>query len=261
MKKKHNHNKASSQVQTVDRVSAILNCFSLNEAQLSMTEISKRIGLTTSTTHRLLSSLEQNGLLSRAPDGRRFVLGYHFLYWASIVKSSTSIQQQARPLLEQLAKITGETAVLTVREGNWAIYLDRVDSTQPLRQTMPIGQRIPLHAGSSAKILLAYLERDEIEQIIGDMGLPYLLTNTITEAERLHQELAKIRRQGYATSFEERDLGTAGLTAPVFSNGAHIVAGIGIVGPIIRLSPAVIESYIDPVTAIAQRLSRLQGAR
>ncbi len=261
MKKKSNHNKASSQVQTVDRILTILNCFSLNEPQLSMTEISQRIGLTTSTTHRLLSSLEQNGLLSRAPDGRRFVLGYQFLYWASIVKHSTSLQEQARPLLEDLAKRTGETAVLTVREGNWAIYLDRVDSTQPLRQTMPIGQRIPLHAGSSAKILLAYLQRDEIDHIISEMGLPSLLANTITEAERLHQELAKIRQQGYATSFEERDKGTAGLTAPVFGNGANIVAGIGIVGPMIRLSPQVIQSYIEAVTSTAQRLSRLQGSR
>ncbi len=170
----------TSSVQTADRICQILDCFSKNSPQLGMTEISKLIGLSTSTTHRLLGAMEQNGFLSRGVDGKKYKLGHRLLHWAAIAQSSTSIQLQARPLLEEIAKKTGETAVLTMRDGNWAVCVDRVDSPNPLRLTMALGKHIPLHAGSSAKILLAWQTQTEIEAVIDEVGLPRLLDNTIT---------------------------------------------------------------------------------
>ncbi len=248
-----------SKVQTIDRLMMILNCFSEQKPILSMTDISKRIELTTSTTHRLLSSMELHGLLSRAPDGRRYMLGYKFLGWASIVEKSSTLQQQARPLLHALSNQTGETSVLMVRDGAWAVCLDRVDSAQSLRLAMTVGQRIPLHAGSSAKILLAFLESKEIVSWVEQHGLPTVEKNTITEPETFYANLKEIREQGYAISFQERDPGAAGLTAPIYNNTNQVIAGLGIVGPVTRLTPERIKQYIPIVLSFAQRLSRLQG--
>ena len=248
-----------SQVQTIDRLAIILDCFSAQEPQLSMTEISKRIGLGTSTTHRLLVSMESHGFLSRAPDGKRYTLGYKFLHWASTVEKSSSLQQQARPLLENLAKESGETAVLMVRDGPWAVCMDRVDSAQPLRLAMTVGQRIPLHAGSSAKILLAYADPAEIESHIAEHGLPPVGENTITDPKKLHDNLAQIRERGYAISLQERDPGAAGLTAPIFNSTDQIIAGLGIVGPVTRLTPDLLQTHLSLVLSAAQNLSRLQG--
>ncbi len=249
----------SSSVQTADRISQILDCFTKAKPQLGMTEISKLIDLSTSTTHRLLGAMEQNGLLVRAPDGKKYALGHRLLYWASIAQTSTPIQQQARPLLEQLARETRETAVLTIRDGDWAVCIDRVDSPNSLLQTMALGKRIPLHAGSSAKVLLAWLPADEINQVIDAVGLSQLLDNTITQLPHLLQDLAQIRSQGYAVSFEERDPGTAGLTMPVFDHRGSVVAGMGIVGPTVRLSVDNITDHLRTLTPLAQQLSTYQG--
>lgn len=259
MTKPTNSTAQISSVQTADRISQILDCFSKSRPQLSMTEISKMIELSTSTTHRLLGAMEQNGLLSRALDGKRYKLGHRLLHWAAIAQASTSIQLQARPLLEEIARVTRETAVLTMRDGNWAVCVDRVDSPNPLLLTMALGKRIPLHAGSSAKVLLAWQTQTEIEKVINEVGLPRLLNNTITELPRLLTDLEVIRNQGFAVSFEERDPGTAGLTVPVFDSRGKVVAGMGIVGPTLRLSAESIQSHLPALQAHAKRLSTLQG--
>ena len=246
-------------VQTIDRLMLILNCFSDHEPELSMTDISQRIGLTTSTTHRLLTSMAFHGLLSRAPDGRRYRPGYKFIHLAAIIEQSDTLQQQARPLLESLSKETGETAVLMVRDNQWAVCLDRVDSAQSLRLAMTVGERIPLHAGSSAKILLAYLEPAEIEAYITTHGLPAIGKNTITDPQTLRQNLQQIRQQGVAISIQERDPGAAGLTAPIFDQAEQMIAAIGIVGPVSRLTPPLITKYKPRVQQAAAQLSQQQG--
>lgn len=245
-----------SNVQTIDRLHMILNCFSEQEPQLSMTEISQRIGLTTSTTHRLMSSMEQHGMLSRSPDGKAYLLGYRFTYWASIVEKSNTLQKQARPLLESLSKTTGETAVLMIRDSHWAVCIDRVDSSQSLRLAMDIGKRIPLHAGSSAKIFLAFMPQTEIEAYIENQGLPQVATNTITDKTALLKELAQVREAGYATSFEERDPDAAGLTVPIFNGADQIIAAIGIVGPVSRLTSELMRSHLPILKATAEKLSQ-----
>ena len=224
-----------------------------------MTEISKQVGLTTSTTHRLLASMESHGLLNRAADERRYQLGYRFLHWAAVVEKGSSLQQQARPILESLSKETGETAVLMVRDKEWAVCIDRIDSSQSLRLAMTVGQRIPLHAGSSAKILLAYLDSEELKTVVELNKLLPIGQNTITDPAKLTENLQQIREQGYAISFQERDPGAAGLTAPVFNQAHQIVAGLGIVGPVSRLTIDLIEHYRPLVLSYAESLSRLQG--
>ena len=251
----NNISSSVSQVQTIDRVYAILNCFSRREPYLGLTEISTRIELPKSTTHRLVSSMEHHGFLVRAPDGRRYALGYQFLRWASIVETSLDLREQARPLLEKLSNQSDETAVLTVRDGDWAVCLDKVDSSRPVRLEMTVGKRINLHAGSSAKMLMAYLEPEEIERIIREIGLPKLEENTITDPQRLREELAHIRAVGYAISFEERDPEAAGVTAPVFNSHHQVVAALGIVGPISRITPDRIPEFVKLVTQFAQQFS------
>jgi len=246
-----------SQVQTIDRLLLILDCFTEQEAQLSMTEISRRLGLTTSTAHRLLSSLEFHGLLSRAADGRSYMLGFRFLHWASIVEKSNVLQLQARPILDAISKETGETAVLMVRDGSWAVCLDRVDSPQSLRIAMSVGQRIPLHAGSSAKILLAHCQPQEIDTIIEEHGLPIVGVNTITDPQKLQADLAQICSDGYAYSIQERDPDAAGLTVAVANGNHEIIAGLGIVGPMTRLTPDVVEGQLAIVTDYAMKLSNM----
>ena len=198
-------------------------------------------------------------MLSRSPNGREYMLGYRFAHWASIVENSNMLQKQARPLLEALSIETGETAVLMVRDQQWAVCVERVDSSQLLRLAMNVGQRIPLHAGSSAKILLAFLKPEEIQHYIETRGLSPVAINTITDPKRLVEDLANIREKKYAVSFQERDLGAVGLTLPIYNAMHQVIAGIGIVGPVGRLTLETIEVHLPLVRKSAEKLSRLQG--
>jgi IclR family KDG regulon transcriptional repressor len=252
---------SASQVRTVDRMHAILSCFSQDEPFLSLSQISERLGLSKSTTHRLLSSMVHNGFLSRMPNERTYCLGYQFMCWASIVENALDLRDLARPFLEELNRITGETAILTVRDDHWAVCLEKVESRKAVRLAMTVGSRRWLHAGASAKVLMAYLGPEAIEEAISGTGLPRIMHNTITEPQALYEELESIRALGYATSFEETDQGAMGVAAPVFDRSNRVVAGIGIAGPISRWSHDDIPELAGMVTAAARRLSAHLGQR
>jgi DNA-binding IclR family transcriptional regulator len=248
-----------SRVQVIDRLAEILRCFTPTTPLLTYSQIVARTGLSKATAHRLLTAMEDNGLIRRVQKGGAYALGYQMLRWASIAQQSNDLPAQARPLLEDLVARTGETAVLMIRDGERALCLDRLDSPQPLRLSIAIGDRVMLHAGSSAKIFLAYLDAAELERIVAQVGLPRFSEHTITDLDVLRSELAHIRVQGYASSFEERDAGAAGVTAPVFDSLGDLVAALGIVGPITRVRPETITALAEAVTGCAARLSRALG--
>lgn len=248
-----------SQVQSIDRVGDIMRCFSYQEPVLSLSQVAKRVGLAKSTTHRLLSSMVYNGLLRQVAASSQYALGYQLLHWAAIAQQSLDVRGQARPLLEALAGHTNETVVLMTRDGNHAVCIDKIDSTQPLRLAMTVGERVWLHAGSSAKVLMAYLASEELAAIIQQQGLPPLLENTITDPQTLQSELACIRQQGYATSSEERDRGAAGIAAPIFDSTHRVIAGVGIVGPVSRVLGEHQAQLIDTVVQTAQQISIAMG--
>jgi DNA-binding IclR family transcriptional regulator len=249
----------SSQVQSIDRVGDILRCFSLREPVLSLAQIVKQVGLAKSTVHRLIGAMIHNGLL-RPVGTAQYALGYSMLHWASIAQAALEVRSQAQPFLVALAAETSETVVLMTRDGNFAVCIDKIDSPQPLRIAISVGERIWLHAGSSAKILMAYLTPAEIAAVIGDQGLPAMLPNTITDSQALQAELAQIRQQGYAVSSEERDRGAAGIAAPIFDNAHQVIAGVGIIGPVFRVMGEQQAQQIERVVTTAARISQAMGA-
>jgi IclR family KDG regulon transcriptional repressor len=249
---------ASSAVRTVDRIAAILECFTPREPYLSMSEISERLGLAKSTAHRLLSSMVENGFLSRAPD-RTYSLGYQFIYWASIVQSEFDLGELAHPFLERLNGATGETAILTVLEDRWVVCVEKVESTQAVRLVMPIGKRRYPHAGASAKILMAYMPPEAIAEAISATGLPRLMKNTITDPDELRRELEGVRQRSYATSFEETDEGTMGVAAAVFDRSGSVLAGIGVACPMSRCALEDVPGLARLVTRAARDMSDALG--
>lgn len=244
----------------MDRVAAILGCFSGGESFLSLSEISERLDLAKSTAHRLLASMVENGFLSRGPD-RSYGLGYQFIYWASIAKGAFDLRDVARPFLERLNAATGETAILTVLEDRWVVCVEKVESRRAVRLAMPIGKRRYPHAGASAKILMAHMPAEEIAEAISSLGLPRLMTNTITDPAKLQEELERVRERGFATSFEETDEGTMGVAAPILDRSRAAVAGIGVACPMSRCLQDDVPELARLVTGVAQEMSARLGGR
>jgi DNA-binding IclR family transcriptional regulator len=243
-------------VKTVDRLVRILDAFSSEQASWSLADLSAHLDLPKSTLHRFLMSLEAHGILRRDTDDKRWCLGYRLFVWGSLAAESTGLRHLARPFMRHLVAATGETVILTTYYEQEVICIEKVETNRSVRMTMDVGTRRPLHAGASSKALMAYLPPDEVQSII-DQGLSKACINTITDPNVLEDELAKIRRQGYAESQQETDLGAWGVATPVFDGRGDVIAAIGIAGPSSRMSNELVESYVALCKDASQKITRL----
>jgi len=247
----------SSSVKTVDRLVKILDSFSRGRPTWSLAELSAHLGLPKSTLHRFLVSLEYHGVLRRDPGDLRWRLGYRLYLWGSLAAESTDLHQIARPIMRDLVAAAQETAILTVYHERQVTCVERVETSLPVRLTLDRGTHHLPHAGASSKVLMAYLPEEEIQAIICDQGLPKLCTNTITDPDELIAELAKIRRQGYAQSLEETDLGAWGIATPIYDRNGEVVAAIGVAGPSSRFTADVAQRDVKLCCEAARRISTL----
>jgi DNA-binding IclR family transcriptional regulator len=244
----------------LDRICDILNVFSEENRLLTLTQISREINLPKSTTHRILAGLVDKGLIYKEPDGHRFRLGYQLILWGTLAQQSIDLRNVALPILKELSSITGETVVLSTRDGNFGIWIEQIEGDHAIRLARRVGIRLRLHAGASSKVLWAFLPENEIEKILTQIDLVQLQSNTITDKERMMEELHSIRQRGYSTSFEETDPGAMGVAAPVYDHNGYPVAGIGIVAPNTRVTKKQIPGLAKLVMEAGQELSILLGA-
>jgi DNA-binding IclR family transcriptional regulator len=210
-----------------------------------------------SSLHRLLVGLEQHGILIRDADDSQWRLGYRLFVWGNLVPRITGLQHIAGPVVHWLANTTDETVLLTIYERQEVICIDKVESSHAVRLTLDVGARRHAHAGASSKILMAYLPPEEVEAIIRNKGLPPLSTNTITDPVHLSKELEVIRRNGYASSYEETDIGAWGVATPIFDGRGQVVAAIGVAGPTTRYSEETANRYVELCRQSAGRITRL----
>jgi len=251
---------ADSSIRTINRVCDILNTFEEGHPDLSLTEISRRIGLPKSTTHRLIEALKSQGLLVYEPGGQNYQLGYQLIRWGARAQSNLNIRRISLQILRDLTAKTGENSVLSLRSGNFGVWVEIVECDQPLRLAMRIGKPVQLHAGASSKVLLAFLPMHEVDRILSEIELTPILPNTITDRQKLLDEVKKSRELGYTTSFEETDAGVMGIAAPVFDHTGQVTAGIGIIAPTSRISPQKVPEIARYVVQAGKELSCILGS-
>ena len=222
-------------IQSIERAVAILNAFSAEQPELGVTEIAAQLGLHKSTVHRFLVNLEAGGLVERNPRSSRYRLGLRIFELGGLVLQQMNLWDEALPFLEGLVHESGETGHLAVLDGGEAIYIEKVEARRALRIPSAIGRGYPAHATSLGKVLLAHAPVEEIEAVIADHGLARCTPQTITDPARLRDELAWVRRQGYAVDNEEYEEGVGCVGAPVFDHAGEIVGALSISSPAARL--------------------------
>ncbi len=246
-------------VKSVGRAVAILRSFSLEEPELSVTLLSRRLNIHKSTVSRLLSTLESESLVDRDPETGRYRLGVGLIELASLVVLHTDLRQVARPLLRQLAEDTQETVNLAVLSGDVVINIEQMlPNKRQVKNIGWVGRRTPLHCVSTGKALLAYQPEEEIAHIIAK-GLPRYTDKTITDPDQLREELMKVRRQGYAIGSEELELGLNAVAAPVRNHEGEVIAAVSVSGPSYRISLQKIPELAELVKQTAGQVSRQLG--
>jgi DNA-binding IclR family transcriptional regulator len=243
-------------VQSVDRAITILEVLA-REGEVSVTEIAARLGVHKSTAFRLLATLETHRLVEQVNDRGRYRLGVGNLRLAGATTARLDVVSEARPLTRQLAADTGETVNITVRSEESALYLDQVAGSSALQSHNWVGQRIPLHATSNGKVLLSELSEHDFDEALPH--LPPYTEHTTTSRERLRDELADVRRRGYALAVDELEVGLTAAAAPIRSAHGDIVASMSISGPTFRLTQQRLDETVPMVVAAALEVSHRLG--
>lgn len=245
-------------IQSVDRAIAILNAFSISEAQLGVTELSHRLGLHKSTVHRLLASLLKGGLVQRDPRNRKYSLGIRLIELAGTMLNSRNLPQVVRPYLHSLADTVEELTYLGYRDGDEVLNVEQVPGPHLVQSVGWLGRRTPLHCTSAGKIFLADLPEEELERLFEE-GLPRMTAKTICDPGDVRYELERVREQGYATAFEELEEGTNAIAVPIRAPDNRIIAAIGVVGPSYRFTQERAISQLDIIRSVAREVSHRLG--
>jgi DNA-binding IclR family transcriptional regulator len=246
--------------QTIARAIAILKCFTDAQPQLSLAEIVRATRLNKATAYRMLAALEKEGLVARPGEGDAYRLGSEAIALGGRALRATTLHAASRPELEALAQLTGETATVEALIGDAICILDEVISPRLLGSMPSIGTRWAAHATSTGKAVLAHLPAAELEGLL-ERPLARFTPHTIASAAGLKAELAKVRRQGYATVRDELEVGYAAVAAPIFDHQGRAVAAICVGGPTVRLSAARLSELSALVKQAAARSSARLGFR
>jgi len=245
-------------VQSVGRSLDILEVLSASD-ELGLGEIASQTGLTPSTAHRLLMTLAGRGYVVQNPATARYLLGFKVTELASVIARRTArLRTLARPHLESIQKITGESANLTVLEPPNTVYVDQVEGSRSVRMFARIGATVPAHTSASGKAMIAFMTPKLISEIVGEEPFPQATPRTITSLAVLSDELARVRRRGYAIDNEEHELGVGCVAAPIFNHEAEVVAALSVSAPTPRIyasDPAELgELLVNRAEAVSQAL-------
>lgn len=218
---------------------------------VGLSELARRLDLPKSTVQRSLATLAELEWIRTDGGTARWVLGEHARTLSELIDDLGRLREVAAPVLERLNEATLETIHLAVPDGRAVRLAERRDSKHALRLVRPIGDKSPLHAGSTGKSVLAYLPSPEIENYI-DGGLDPLTPNTIVDPDELRGELARIRDRGYAITVDELFLGITSVASSVRPGGGRPIAAVSISGASSRI-PADVRSEFGRLVTEATR--------
>ena len=246
--------------QTVARAVALLKAFSDDQPEMGLSELARAAGLNKTTAFRLLSALENEGLVSHNTPGGAYRLGPEAIALGARALRATDLRAAARPELEALARETGETADLEVLDGADVLVVEEVHGGFVLGSLLWVGTRWPAHATSTGKAILAFLPEAESNAVLrGARRLAAPTPETISDRDALRAELARVRELGYATAIEELEANYAAVGAPVFDHEGRVAGAISLGGPLARLTPERILGLAMLVRSAAQRVSKRLG--
>lgn len=246
-------------LESVARVMSTLDAFAPETPELRLTDLSARLGLPKPQVLRIVSTLESGGYLHRDPETKRYRLGLRLFRLGMTVREQLDLRRIARPVIQALADRTLETVGLIVADLAGPICVDVIESPKGLRVFAQVGRRMPWNAGTSGKVILAYLPEAERERILTGAHFARYTATTIVDPERLRPLLAEIRATGYHLATRDLDEDALGVAAPLLDHDGRIAGAISISAPLSRTGERERAHMIDGIRAGAADISRQLG--
>lgn len=223
-------------IQVIDRAVEILNCFSFDHPDLSVTEIAARTGLHKSTAHRILMALEYNDIIRQTSETGHYHLGVKLFALGNQAVARLSLRDVARPYLIRLMQETKETVHLAMLDEGQVLYLEKVEGPYALRMPSRVGRRIPTYCTSLGKAMLSCLEEAQVKRQLQGLRLKAYTPQTVKNIDQLLADLSQIRQRGYAVDNEEIELGLRCVGAPIRDYSGCMVGAVSVAGPSARVN-------------------------
>jgi len=246
-------------IKVLDKSLSILETMLRQGSAMSMTEISEKLGLYPSTTHRILDTLKHWGYVEQEPNNQRYQLGLKVIELGMAKLHQMDLAREATPYLKELVNQCNETVHLGVMEEGEVLYLAKEESSQTIRMISYVGKRAPLYCTALGKVLLAYLPEGERKKILSRRELPRLTEKTITDKRELEKELSKVREQGFALDREENEKDVRCVAAPIRNYQGKVIAAISISSPAFRIDVNKQNNLKDALLENSKRISERLG--
>jgi DNA-binding IclR family transcriptional regulator len=251
----------SPPVGVIRKVLSILELLDNVPGGLQLNQIAEETGINKSTAHRFLSHLESDGYLFRDGSGN-YMVGARLSRLGSGASFQSTMSKLARPVMENLRKILGETVNLAVLDGTDVLYIDVLETVNTFRLVTQIGSRLPFYSTALGKAMVAAIEDStRLEELLSRVEFETTTPHSINNMAKLKKQLAIIRRQGYALDDEEAVPGVRCVGGAILDSNGDVVAAISISGPVVRFTSDRVPMFSRELCKAAREISWLMGNR
>ena len=250
--------KRNYDITALQRGLRILHLFSESPRGLTAKQVAALSRLPVSTVHRFLSNLVAAGFLNRDLEGTH-CLGVACFSIGQAAAGQLDIRRLSLPYLRELNQQTRETIHLTVRHGLSAVYVEKLDSPEPLRIYSRIGGLVPLHCTAVGKVLLAYMPAEEQERILPQLDLKRLTANSVGNLQELKSELYRVRKNGFASDLEEHELHIRCVAAPIWDHTGSVQSSLSVTAPAFRMPVGRLRQLAPVIQAAGLKISAELG--
>ncbi|MBN8938313.1 MAG: IclR family transcriptional regulator [Rhizobiales bacterium] len=251
---------AGGSVQALDRGLTLLALLA-EEDGLTLTELSRRSGVSGSTVHRVLLTLESRGFVLHDMERGHWLVGVEAFKIGSAFLRNRRIASMGRTTMRALMEATGETVNLGIEDNGEVVFISQVESHDTLRAFFRAGSRGAMHSSGVGKALLAEFPEHRVRQICGARRLTRFTEQTRTDLGQLLRELEEGRRRGWALDDEERTVGMRCVAAPIFNEHGEVIAGVSISGPAVRVTLHKLDEFGPLVRRAADEITLSIGGR
>lgn len=249
----------SRRVKSVDHAVDVLQALGKRRDGASLADLARSTKMSKAATYHLLATLETRRFVARDPDTALYRLDWGLYELGSTVVNGVELTRVARHFLDGLASETSEFVLLAIVDEDSVLYLDRGDAPSPFRVTANTGRRFPLHSTASGKVLLAFSTDQAMYERVLHGDLPKMTVATITDPEILRKELDQTRRRGFATCWQEGEVGLCSVAVPIHDHQGRITAALTIIGMSTRLNADTVGQHLLPLRAAARAIENRLG--
>lgn len=245
----------------VHKVFAVLGELARSGSGLGVSELSRALNISKSTVYGITQALADLEAVVQDQQTRKYRLGPALVQLGSQAMAGVDIRAAARPLMEKLSLEFGETIFLGTADEKQITIVERADSPTELKISAPVGTRLPLYAGAAGKIFLAGLKDPVLKKLLAAGPIPGYTENTVTSPGNYLEEVRRVRREGYATDFEEYIRGVNAVCVPVPDPWGRTVAAMWMVGFSYSFGREKMERAAASIMHAAARISDMVGGR